>query len=197
MIIYKAINKINSKVYIGQTINSLEKRIVMHLRTKSGAFPAALQKYGIQSFEFLIIDQAASKEILEAKERYWILQYKSKSPNGYNLTDGGDGGFKICEETCKKLSDAHKGKHPTEETRKKISASMLGKKHPDRAGKNSPSFGKKRPDTAARNKIGVGDKSPMWGKHPSEETRRKLSELRTGEKIIIGERLFPKNIVKS
>ncbi len=184
MIIYKAINKINSKVYIGQTVSPLKKRIANHLVAKNGLFPAALQKYGIQSFEISIIDQASSKEILETKERYWISQYNCKAPAGYNLTDGGDGGFKRCEETCNKMSMAMTGKHPNEETRKKLSAAVIGEKNPNwgKFGENNPLFGRKRPDTGARNKLWVGDKNPMWGRYHTEETRRKISEAEIGEK---------------
>jgi len=68
MIIYKAENRINGKIYIGQTTASLKKRIAGHLweTHKNQVFSNALRKYGIQSFNFSIIDSASSQEVLDA-----------------------------------------------------------------------------------------------------------------------------------
>ena len=113
MIVYRAVNKINGKVYIGKTIGKLNRRIASHLKSKSGIFPRALRKYGVESFEFSIIDIAYNMEVLHEKEKYWIRYYESKVPNGYNLTDGGEGmaGYKYPEETIKKKSNSMKGKN--------------------------------------------------------------------------------------
>lgn len=57
MIIYKATNKFNGKIYIGQTINSLEYRSNQHKRDanrvnkKNYYFINAIAKYGFQEFE--------------------------------------------------------------------------------------------------------------------------------------------------
>lgn len=91
MIIYKVQNKINNKIYIGLTTKDLSKRIAEHISENKSYFQKALNKYGIQSFTVEVIDSAESKEILCEKEKYWIQHYNSKAPNGYNLTDGGDG----------------------------------------------------------------------------------------------------------
>ena len=52
--IYKITNKINNKVYIGQTINSLEKRFKQHLseakQGKNCRLHSAIRKYGIDAF---------------------------------------------------------------------------------------------------------------------------------------------------
>ena len=78
MIIYEAINKLNNKRYIGQTIHDLNKRKRQHLEsskrdvTISPHFYRALNKYGENNFEWKIIDFAETVEELNFKESFWI-----------------------------------------------------------------------------------------------------------------------------
>ena len=86
---------------------------------------------------------------------FWIRELNSKAPNGYNLTDGGDGGRGLSPsaETRQKLSAALKGrpahnkgvKH-TAEARAKMSAAQkaIGNRPPNHTGK------KRTPKTLAR-----------------------------------------------
>jgi group I intron endonuclease len=123
MIIYKIENKKNGKIYIGKTCRKLPYRIAGHIRENKSIIQRALNKYGQEAFDISIIDKANSHEDLKVKERYWIKFYKCKSPHGYNLTDGGDGLVNPSKEVLDKLRQASLGKYPTEETRKKMSAS--------------------------------------------------------------------------
>ena len=50
-----------------------------------------------------------SEEEMCSDEQYYIKFFKTLWPNGYNLTEGGDGEIP-CEETRKKMSESHKGK---------------------------------------------------------------------------------------
>lgn len=50
-----------------------------------------MTKYGIDNFDFEIIEEC-DKSMLSEREKYWIQFYDSMVPNGYNLTNGGDGG---------------------------------------------------------------------------------------------------------
>ena len=74
MIIYKATNKINGKVYIGQTINSLEHRKSgherdAHCKKKSTVyFHNALLKYGFENFNWEVIKECASQKELDYYE---------------------------------------------------------------------------------------------------------------------------------
>lgn len=95
-IIYKATNKINNKVYIGQTIKTLKERIYMHyykaensLNITHTHFINAIRKYGKDNFDWEIIDQADTQEELNKKEIYWIQFYDSIN-NGYNIQKGGN-----------------------------------------------------------------------------------------------------------
>lgn len=50
--IYKIINKVNNKIYIGQTINSIEERWRSHKKNNSNCtyLKRAFSKYGISNF---------------------------------------------------------------------------------------------------------------------------------------------------
>ena len=92
--IYLHKNKINNKVYIGQTIqDNLNNRWKNGLGYKNCTyFYNAIQKYGWDNFEHLILeqDQNWTKEELNQKEQYYINLYKANNPEfGYNITAGG------------------------------------------------------------------------------------------------------------
>lgn len=101
--IYRIQNKINGKVYIGQSV-CIEKRWEQH-RTKcfnpncsqyNGYFYRSIRKYGLENFSFFVLEEC-SKEKLNEREIYWISYYDSSNPNkGYNLTLGGDNAATYC-----------------------------------------------------------------------------------------------------
>lgn len=96
-VIYKATNKINGKSYIGKTYN-FEKRKKEHFYDIENGLPfhKALKKYGLENFEWEVIDHADSDSEIREKEVYWINYYRTcisfSDCNGYNLTLGGEGG---------------------------------------------------------------------------------------------------------
>ncbi len=94
--IYKITNKINGKVYIGQSL-CIENRIKEHIRNinypdRKNAIYSAFRKYGIENFSFDVIEEC-KEEDLDNREKYWIKYYDSYN-NGYNLTLGGENGRK-------------------------------------------------------------------------------------------------------
>ena len=121
-IIYKYTNKINNKVYIGQTISEYKRKNAhknMHHSWRS-YFHNAIEKYGYGNFEYSVLfsieidNQKEMKKILDDKEQFYIQQYKSFDKNfGYNLTLGGGGtiGLKCSEEHKQKMSKIMKEKH--------------------------------------------------------------------------------------
>lgn len=117
MIIYKIQNKINGKIYIGQTVGTLEHRMSQHKANgkKISVIGNAIHKYGWDNFDVEVIDEAETIEELNRKEIYWIGYYKSLSPNGYNLELGGRNALHE-EETRKKISEANKGRHLAEKS---------------------------------------------------------------------------------
>ena len=77
----------------------------------------AIRKHGRENFRYGVIKSCASKEEMDYWEKYFIVALHSKTPYGYNCTDGGEGviGFKHTPETCIKMSAMKKGKYMGEE----------------------------------------------------------------------------------
>ena len=96
--IYKITNTINSKSYIGQTIQNVKERFYQHCATKCSkavsnmAIHIAIKKYGKSNFIVEVIEEIDSAN-LNDRERYWIKYYNSYN-NGYNSTKGGQDGCK-------------------------------------------------------------------------------------------------------
>lgn len=95
MLIYKATNIQNDKVYIGQTIKPLSCRISEHKCRANYAdshtkFYNAIKKYGWENFVWEVIEESDewNQEELNAKEQYYIQLYDSIN-NGYNTLIGG------------------------------------------------------------------------------------------------------------
>ena len=128
-VIYKITNKVNGKVYIGQTVNSFDKRYRNNLEnnTHNEHLKRSIKKYGIENFDICkMFDIAFSKEELDIKEDCWISIYNSVNPKyGYNKQTGGSHG-KPNFETRNKMSISKQGKHCSEETKLKMSKSHLG-----------------------------------------------------------------------
>lgn len=108
--IYKVINQINNKIYVGQS-QHIEKRWNRH---RNGPFNPndeqyncplyrAIRKYGLDNFSFEIIEECLVEQLNE-KEKYWIAYYKSfDSDRGYNLTSGGRDGVTYSKLTKEKV----------------------------------------------------------------------------------------------
>lgn len=92
-IIYLHRNKSNGKVYIGQTIQPIENRWKNGSGYKTCTyFYNAIQKYGWENFDHLILEQNENwtQEELDNKEKEYILLFKSNNPQfGYNISEGG------------------------------------------------------------------------------------------------------------
>jgi len=184
VIIYKIRNKINNKIYIGQTINSLERRTARHLKSNS-YIGNALRKNGIQSFDISIIDTADDINLLNEKEEYWISYYNTICPDGYNLSYGGNNSG-MSEETKRKLRKPkpdgfrnsgmfQKGGHTSTEFKKGIHPGTEWKK--GRVSWNNGLVGYRAghpcyhgEDTGK--KISIAN----TGNHPSNKTRKQMSK---------------------
>ena len=110
-IIYRITNKINGKVYIGQTRRSLGRRKSEHIHRfnlgeRDHKLYLAMRKYGVENFEFDTVCCALSADYLDELEVSIIADHNSFN-RGYNMTCGGDS---ISEETRKKLSLALTGR---------------------------------------------------------------------------------------
>lgn len=164
MIVYKVTNKINGKIYIGQTIKPLNYRWSQHCSCTSNcvALNRAIAKYGKENFMVEQIDVANSQNELDEKERYWIKFYQSFGEKGYNLTNGGEINKLVSDETKLKISKANKGNKycvgriMSDETKRKISEK-------------------------ARLRLSDKTKHPRYGVKISEETRLKQQLSHSGQ----------------
>lgn len=92
MYIYKITNKINKKIYIGQTTRSVKKRWHEHCKKDSGCsyLSKAIQKYGKENFTIEHLVTCSNLNVLNKFEEILIKKYNTLAPNGYNLIYGGN-----------------------------------------------------------------------------------------------------------
>lgn len=88
-------NKINGKVYVGQTSKEVWARWGLlgqqYCYNENTKFSQAIKKYGFENFEHIVVAENLTKEEVNQLEQELIKQYDSYY-NGYNSTLGGDGG---------------------------------------------------------------------------------------------------------
>lgn len=162
--IYMLIDKRNGKKYIGKHNGGYK------YYWSGGLIPKRISdKHGKDVFERIILEDGISCELLNEKEIFYINHYDTMN-DGYNLTNGGDGGDWTVGKTdgeireiMLKVSNSQKGRIISEETRVKMSES--GKiKH----------FSKEHRLRISESLKGI------TGRTHSEETKLKLSEVKKG-----------------
>lgn len=141
--IYKILNKLNSKLYVGSAVN-LDLRWAQHRsKLKFNQHPnkylqSSFNKNGIVNFEFIVIEYCERASLVEL-EQYWIDTLKACNRQfGYNTRQIANSniGVKCSEETKKKLSKLFKGRIVSVETRAKQSAWQIGRKMSEEAKLN-------------------------------------------------------------
>jgi group I intron endonuclease len=194
--IYRLVNLINLKSYIGKTIDS-SIRFSEHINSllKNNHINEHLQKswnkYGKSNFIFEFLEKCQENE-LDLREKYWITYYKTYLREyGYNKTFGGTGG-KLTPESLKKMSNSLKGRTFSEEYKKNLSKIMIGKN----SGENNGMYGKipwnkgETKETSSivrRYSISIkkrweNENHPSLNKERSEETKTKISNSLKGKK---------------
>ena len=201
MIIYKTVNAINGKFYIGQDSNNNPEYLGSGTLLKR-----AIEKYGKENFIKEIVEVCSTKTELNEREKYWIKETKAQEI-GYNIAEGGNGGNTYDEETRQRISQEFKGREvdpktiekakKTREKRKQenpdayklsekhkqiLSKTHKGKVHPEEWRERQSNFMKDFTNYSPKflemqnGENRKGEKSPMWGTKVSEETKRKQSE---------------------
>ena len=143
-------NKNTGQIYIGQSVD-IERRFKEHKRykTKGSYIDSAIDKYGYDIFDFIIIYITTDIDLMNKLEQYYIWKYNTFfDDNHYNLTSGGDN-YIVSPSSCHKMSIARQGKylgkdnpfygkHHTLETKKHLSDI-----HHDVSGESNPMYNKK------------------------------------------------------
>ena len=121
----------NGKVYIGITSRRPKARWVCgNGYIKNEHFYRAIQKYGWENIEHIIVEQNLPKKDAAELEIKLIKEYKSNDYKfGYNMSSGGEfggSGVIVSQETRAKLSQKRKGRKLPEYVKNKISESLKG-----------------------------------------------------------------------
>lgn len=169
--------------YVGWS-SDVKRRVAQHFfacanRREPSRLHRAMAHHGADAFTVRVLDACSSVPEALAREAHWIRELGSKSPAGFNLTDGGDGvrGALVSEESRQRLSDSHRGKRDTAETRARKSearraylAGPGGDKWRDRMAQLRGS--KRTAETKAKQSLAA------TGRTLSAETRAKISETK-------------------
>jgi group I intron endonuclease len=162
--IYKIVNKINGKYYVGSSKNILI-RWKQHRRTlnkqihKNLKLQHAWNKYGENNFEFIITEKCTPgrSELINIEQCY-LDTAKNEQDKCYNLSFiAGSVEF-------------------TNDVREKLSKKLKGRVAPNKGVPHSIETKIKM------SKAQTGSLHSMFGKSPSEETRKKLRDSRLGKK---------------
>lgn len=157
--VYLITNKVNSKKYVGMS-NNIRRRFAEHtcnynIENKTTVLARSFRKYGVDNFEFQILEIVNNIEELTEREQYWIKELQTE----YNMNEGGHGnsGYACSDETKDILRLAGKlqwermpyhkkqnqiknnlkgrrtGYVMSKESRDKVSVKNTGNKHPESA----------------------------------------------------------------
>lgn len=178
---YKITNLVNSKYYYGiHSTNNLDDGYM----GGGTALKNAIKKYGKENFiKEIIADYATRKEASDHEKTIVTLEL-IKLEECYNCRTGGDNEYAQSKKTREKISISRIGKYTgeenhfygkthTEESKQKIGAASIRRKHSDETRKKLSEMG-----------VGkrCGEKNPMFGKILSEERKQKISEINKGYK---------------
>lgn len=161
-IVYMHINKINNKKYIGITCQKANERWRNGKGYKIGHFKKAIDKYGWGNFEHIILFDNLTKEEACNKEYELIKKYDTTNPLK---------GYNSCDG-----GGVTVGYHHTKESKEKMSKARIGMYKGDK----NPMYGKK------------GILAPAYGKHLTEEHKRKISIAKKGKITNYGKTLMKK-----
>lgn len=182
--IYKTTNLVNGKLYIGQD----SKNKAGYLGSGK-VLNYAIKKYGRENFKKEIMAWCYTKEHLDMLERLYIKLFNTKTPTGYNLTDGGGGtlGLSLSEDTRRKMGESRKGKLRPATVKEKIRIKLLGHKMSKETKEKIKAIKAKNrwhhtdEWKELQSKLKSGDKNAFYGCHHSDETKRKISTARKGK----------------
>ena len=195
----------NGKRYIGITGRSVEKRWGNNgiQYQKHTHFYNAIKKYGWDNIDHVILKKNLTKNEAFELEQYYIKLYKTTDKHfGYNKSVGGEynSGFhyKRSPEFIEYIRKINTGKHPSAETRKKLSENngmhnpevvervkqSLKKSQKERTAKRLATMKQRYPNGITQTKESNIKRSlALKGKPKSEETKAKMRKPKSPEAV--------------
>jgi len=153
--IYITKNLINNKIYIGQHKSS---KYDSKYYGSGYALRSAIKKYGLSNFDNHIICMVKNKREADIMEKVYIRIFNScKRGVGYNIADGGQGGYLMGNKSDKEKQAIYQ---KMINTRKEKGIGV---------GKNNPMYNS-----------GVEGRHPLYGTHRSKETKSRISNSLKG-----------------
>ncbi len=185
--IYKIINTVNGKFYVGSTTNTRERFRGHRNRLRKNRHHAthlqfAWNKYGEQAFVFHVIETIPEGESLQAAEDRWLAEHVGKD-YCYNKSRYSDSPMR----GIPKELHPNFGRPKTDAERQAISQSLREfyaanpNNHP-RAGKKHSDEARAKIRAAIQGKIASGEKHYRYGQTLSEEVRKKIGDAQRGVK---------------
>lgn len=147
--VYVITNVLNGKQYVGVTknISSRMRSHASHTIPTKAAIKNAIKKYGREHFTIEVLEEG-SQDYCYEREPYWIENFNTLKPSGYNICTGGRGAKGLTGENNGMFGrrgalHPHFGKPGyrsgvphTKQSREKMSAARRGKKHSPEAIEN-------------------------------------------------------------
>lgn len=182
--------------YVGQTRNTLRRRLSDHARGVGSCYRA----YWVQSLvrtgwkPIIRLLQCVLESEANAAERYWISFLKTHGCRLVNSTDGGDGVLNLSEEAKSRISAANKARTCSDATRAKMRASHVGKKHSEETRNKMSVSAKGKPKSdETKRRLSVANKGK--GRPHGDGAKKKIADARRGTKWVKGRWIKSKNPV--
>jgi group I intron endonuclease len=184
--IYKTTNLINGKLYVGKHSSNIEPSKDKY-KGSGRILKQAFKKYEKKNFSFEILEFCIPCGYhIGQRERYWISILDTKHPNGYNLTEGGDGlfNYEFSEEHKAKIGIASKAAIKPQITCPHCGITgnkhIIVRWHFDNC-KENPNYdpsSRKQKERSEEHRLNLSN--ALKGHEVSQETRDKISKVKTG-----------------
>ena len=131
--IYLIQNKLNNKLYIGQTNSTISHRFAQHTydaKSRKFTYPLynAINKYGIANFSVIELETHDTQDEANDAEEFFIQYFQARNKSiGYNIKPGGKVSGHSAE-TIAKISASNKGKKRSPEAVENNRKAQLGRK---------------------------------------------------------------------
>lgn len=178
--IYVLRNTVNGKIYVGQSVNILN-RWYSHRKSanagKKSHLYDSMRKYGLSAFSIQIMEECTPEQ-LDEREAYW-MDFFDATNTGYNMMPAGQYGRVMTDELRKWLSENSKKWKPTPEILEKMRIASTGKKHSEETKRKMSEASRLRWKAKFRPMVQIDAFARM--KPKSAETRARMSAARRNE----------------